>query len=110
MRKSQTTARGRLVEIRASAEPERVSRIAGLSYRRVRGRSCPFVKIVATGLAAGIVLDATVVRALLVPALISLLGDWNWWLPNWMASALRIPAPPNGRMTPDAQPGSAATP
>jgi RND superfamily putative drug exporter len=68
------------------------------------------LKIVATGLAAGIVLDATVVRALLVPALISLLGDWNWWLPNWMASALRIPAPPNGTMTPDAQPGSAATP
>jgi putative drug exporter of the RND superfamily len=68
------------------------------------------LKIVATGLAAGIVLDATVVRALLVPALISLLGEWNWWLPNWMASALRIPAPPNGRFASEPQPGSAATP
>ncbi len=38
-------------------------------------------KILATGLAAGILLDATVVRALLVPATVSLLGHWNWWLP-----------------------------
>jgi putative drug exporter of the RND superfamily len=67
------------------------------------------LKIVATGLAAGIVLDATVVRALLVPALISLLGEWNWWLPNWMARALRIPAARNGTIAPDPQPASAAT-
>ncbi|MDP8907825.1 MAG: MMPL family transporter, partial [Chloroflexota bacterium] len=39
------------------------------------------VKVLATGLAAGILLDATVVRALLVPATVSLLGHWNWWLP-----------------------------
>lgn len=31
--------------------------------------------------AAGILLDATVVRALLVPAIVSLFGRWNWWLP-----------------------------
>jgi putative drug exporter of the RND superfamily len=41
-------------------------------------------KILATGLAAGILLDATVVRALLVPALVSLMGHWNWWLPSWL--------------------------
>jgi RND superfamily putative drug exporter len=40
-----------------------------------------FLKTFATGLAAGILLDATVVRSLLVPATVSLLGDWNWWLP-----------------------------
>jgi RND superfamily putative drug exporter len=40
------------------------------------------VKIFATGLGGGILLDATVVRCLLVPALISLLGDANWWLPK----------------------------
>ena len=39
------------------------------------------VKILATGLAAGILLDATVIRALLVPAVVSLFGRWNWWLP-----------------------------
>ncbi len=42
------------------------------------------VKIMATGLAAGILLDATVVRALLVPATVSLMGKWNWWLPSWL--------------------------
>jgi putative drug exporter of the RND superfamily len=40
------------------------------------------IKVLATGLAAGIALDATVVRALVVPALVSLLGRANWWLPS----------------------------
>jgi RND superfamily putative drug exporter len=44
----------------------------------------------ATGLAAGILLDATVIRALLVPALVSLFGRWNWWLPSWSARLLRV--------------------
>jgi putative drug exporter of the RND superfamily len=48
------------------------------------------IKILATGLAAGILLDATVVRALLVPALVSLLGSWNWWLPALPARLLRV--------------------
>ena len=39
------------------------------------------VKVFATGLAAGILLDATLIRALLVPAVVSLFGRWNWWLP-----------------------------
>lgn len=43
------------------------------------------LRIMATGLAAGILLDATVIRALLVPALVSLMGKWNWWLPSWLA-------------------------
>ncbi|HEY3542475.1 MAG TPA: MMPL family transporter [Gaiellaceae bacterium] len=41
------------------------------------------IKPLAIGLAAGIILDATVIRALLVPALMRLLGDANWWLPSW---------------------------
>jgi RND superfamily putative drug exporter len=48
------------------------------------------VKSLAIGLAAGIIFDATVIRALLVPALMRLLGEANWWLPSWMATALRI--------------------
>jgi RND superfamily putative drug exporter len=52
------------------------------------------VKILATGLAAGILLDATVVRALLVPALVSWFGEWNWWLPSGVARILRVrPSP-----------------
>jgi putative drug exporter of the RND superfamily len=47
----------------------------------------------ATALGAGILLDATIVRALLVPALIAILGGWNWWLPPPLRRMLRIPAP-----------------
>ena len=47
------------------------------------------VKPLAIGIAAGIILDATVIRALLVPALMRLLGDANWWMPTW-TRALRI--------------------
>jgi putative drug exporter of the RND superfamily len=49
------------------------------------------IKVLATGLGFGILLDATVVRALLLPALVSLLGDWNWWLPKPVARLLRVP-------------------
>jgi putative drug exporter of the RND superfamily len=48
------------------------------------------VKVMATGLAAGILLDATVIRALLVPAVVSLFGRWNWWMPKLPARILRV--------------------
>ena len=48
------------------------------------------IKVFATALGIGILLDATIVRALLVPALVSLFGRWNWWLPAWVAKPLRV--------------------
>jgi RND superfamily putative drug exporter len=48
------------------------------------------IKVLATGLAAGILLDATVIRALLVPAVVSLFGRWNWVLPAGPAKLLRV--------------------
>ncbi|MCZ3387256.1 MAG: MMPL family transporter [Actinomycetia bacterium] len=48
------------------------------------------IKVFATALGFGILLDATLVRALLVPALVSLFGRWNWWLPAWAARLLRV--------------------
>jgi len=54
----------------------------------------PDIKQFAIGLAAGIVFDATIIRALLVPSTMMLLGRWNWWLPNWTARILRTrPSP-----------------
>jgi RND superfamily putative drug exporter len=47
-------------------------------------------KTFATALAAGILLDATVIRMLLVPSLVSLFGRWNWWLPRLPASLIRV--------------------
>jgi uncharacterized membrane protein YdfJ with MMPL/SSD domain len=55
------------------------------------------------GLAAAILIDATIVRAVLVPATMKLLGDWNWYLPKWLewlphlehgGSVERVAAPP----------------
>jgi RND superfamily putative drug exporter len=48
------------------------------------------------GLSAAIFFDATVVRAILVPALMKLLGEWNWYLPERVRRALRLrpTAPP----------------
>jgi RND superfamily putative drug exporter len=59
------------------------------------------LKMFATGLGAGILLDATVIRALIVPAVISLMGRYNWWLPSWPAKVLRV------EPSPLAQPGEA---
>jgi RND superfamily putative drug exporter len=42
------------------------------------------------GLSAAILLDATIVRALLVPSLMKLLGDWNWYLPDGIRKVLRL--------------------
>ncbi|MGZ8706114.1 MAG: MMPL family transporter [Gaiellaceae bacterium] len=47
------------------------------------------IKQFGIGLAAGIIFDATVIRALLVPAIMMLMGRWNWWLPAWAARPLR---------------------
>jgi RND superfamily putative drug exporter len=50
------------------------------------------VRVIATGLAFGILLDAVVVRTLLVPALVALMGRWNWWMPAGLARVLRVPS------------------
>jgi len=43
------------------------------------------------GLAVAVLIDATVIRAVLLPAAMQLLGDWNWWLPRRFAAAARRP-------------------
>src|SRR4026207_2051288 len=42
------------------------------------------IKRLGLALAVAIFLDATVVRSVLLPATMRLLGDWNWWLPRWL--------------------------
>jgi RND superfamily putative drug exporter len=51
------------------------------------------IKVFATALGAGILLDATIVRALLVPAAVAMFGRWNWWLPGPLARTLRSRSP-----------------
>jgi putative drug exporter of the RND superfamily len=57
------------------------------------------IKVMATALGVGILLDATIVRALLVPAMVSLFGKYNWWLPASVAKVLRVEPSP---LKPDA--------
>jgi len=52
------------------------------------------IKVLATGLGAGIVLDATLVRAFLVPALVAVLGRWNWYMPRQLRRALFLKPEP----------------
>ena len=51
------------------------------------------IKPLAIGVAAGIIIDATVIRALLVPALMRLMGDANWWMPFRSARVLDVAGP-----------------
>jgi len=44
----------------------------------------PSIKQLGLGNAVAIAIDATLVRLILVPAAMELLGDWNWWLPGWL--------------------------
>jgi RND superfamily putative drug exporter len=74
------------------------------------GSPVPSLKMLGLGLATAILIDATVVRMVLVPAAMALLGDANWWLPSWLDRVLprvtveepSIPAPsgqPVARLT-----------
>jgi RND superfamily putative drug exporter len=63
------------------------------------------IKQFGIGLAAGIIFDATVIRTLLVPALMRLMGRWNWWLPAWAARPLRTrPSVPRPEARPVTEP------
>jgi RND superfamily putative drug exporter len=67
-----------------------VASVSGFLAGRVAG-----LQQLGLGLALGVLLDATIVRALLVPSLMAVLGHWNWWLPTAVARLARTaPSPP----------------
>jgi RND superfamily putative drug exporter len=53
------------------------------------------VEMIATALAFGVLIDALIVRTLLVPALVAIMGNWNWWMPGRLARLLRLPPTTN---------------
>jgi uncharacterized membrane protein YdfJ with MMPL/SSD domain len=64
-------------------------------------------KMMGVGLAVAILLDATVVRAVLLPSTMALLGDWNWYLPRWLEWLPRVTrerAAPEPQAEPDVEP------
>jgi RND superfamily putative drug exporter len=72
------------------------------------------LKQVGVGLAAAVLIDATAVRMVLVPATMALLGRWNWWLPGWLDRLLphldvegrSDPAPEHRPATVDREPAT----
>jgi RND superfamily putative drug exporter len=79
--------------------------ILGLAFVAFGAQPGTEAKIFATALGGGILIDATIVRGILAPAAVALLGRWNWWLPGWAARILRVePSPVEPRATPDPAP------
>ncbi|WP_370382851.1 MMPL family transporter [Catenulispora sp. GAS73] len=65
--------------------------ILAISFASLSSAPDVVVEMIATGLGFGILLDAVVVRTLLVPALVAIMGRANWWMPRGLARILRIP-------------------
>jgi RND superfamily putative drug exporter len=76
--------------------------ILAISFASLSSAPDVVVEMIATGLGVGIFVDAVVVRTLLVPALVAIMGRWNWWLPRPMARALRV-APEEAGVRPAAE-------
>ena len=64
----------------------------------------PSIKELGLGCAVAIALDATLVRLILVPAAMKLLGGWNWWMPSWLDRALPDLSFESGTAEPEPEP------
>ena len=53
-----------------------------VSFSGLAAGSIPALRQLGVGLVIAVLIDATLVRALLVPSLMAILGRWNWWLPQ----------------------------
>ncbi len=82
--------------------------ILGLAFVAFALQPGTEAKIFATALGGGILIDATIIRGVLAPAAVALLGRWNWWLPDWAARILRVkPSPLEPYVTPEPAPQAA---
>jgi RND superfamily putative drug exporter len=82
--------------------------ILGLAFVAMSAGPGTEAKMFATALGGGILLDATLIRGVLAPAAVAIIGRWNWWLPSRAARILRV-EPSRGRpqVGPDTAPASA---
>ncbi|MEY4452973.1 MAG: hypothetical protein RIT51_651, partial [Actinomycetota bacterium] len=58
--------------------------VLAVSFAAFAFSGVSIMKMLGIGIALAILLDATIVRGLMVPALMRLFGEWNWWAPKWM--------------------------
>jgi RND superfamily putative drug exporter len=71
--------------------------ILGLAFVAFSSTPGTEAKMFATALGGGILIDATIIRGLLAPAFVAILGRWNWWLPARPARILRVEPSPMQR-------------
>src|SRR5688572_21312777 len=64
--------------------------ILGLAFVAFSAQPGTEAKIFATALGGGILIDATIIRGILAPAAVAILGRRHWWLPSWAARLLRV--------------------
>ena len=64
--------------------------ILGLAFVAFGAQPGTEAKMFALALGRGILLHATIIRGVMVPAYVAILGRWNWWLPNSAARILRV--------------------
>ena len=77
--------------------------ILGFAFVAFAAQPGTEAKMFALALGGGILIDATIIRGVLAPAAVALLGRWNWWLPDWAARILRVePSPVQPEAAPDA--------
>ena len=60
------------------------------------------------GLAVAVLIDATIIRGVLLPATMKLLGDWNWYLPKWLEWMPRVGPGTGSYAQPPEEPGASA--
>ena len=85
--------------------------ILGLAFVAFGAQPGTEAKIFALALGGGILIDATIIRGVLTPAAVAILGRWNWWLPGWAARILRVePSPLKPDDKPDSTPDPAPQP
>jgi RND superfamily putative drug exporter len=65
--------------------------ILAISFASLTTNPDIVVQMIASALAFGVLIDALIVRTLLVPALVAIMGQWNWWMPDGFARLLRLP-------------------
>ena len=78
--------------------------ILAISFMSLSSTPNQILEIAGTALAFGILVDAVIIRTLLVPAFVSLMGRWNWWMPTAFARLLRIQTEPAAVSTSGAGP------
>jgi RND superfamily putative drug exporter len=72
--------------------------------------SLVFFKELGVGLGVAVLIDATLVRAVLLPASMKLLGDWNWYLPSWLEWLPRVGPGGDPSLPPAVKPPPEAAP